>query len=461
MKKKISVVVVCMLWMLLGTMPCYAAKKATSVTMNYHHYVMKPKTTLSLKAKCLPSGVSQKVTWKSSKSSVAGVSSSGKVTAKKSGTATIYAIAKDGSGKKATCKIKVTKNIKRISKISMKVSKKTIYVGENVSTKVTISPKNATLKSLVWTSSNTKVATVTQSGKIKGIGAGTAKITAMAQDGSKKKATITMTVKKKTVVPSVKPSSIPTVIPSKEPVYRKESAIVTRSGYENFYCYELDTSYIPDTTKPAVAGYEVHSVDKQGNTTIYQAGGDVLNQAHNGLMWGAGLDGKYSKAELKKLLEKGSMGNVLGMFGITSLQVIDSQLADSTNDYITLEVEKNGTKREMKLDSLKLVSDDTYQTDLSGTKTLATKFFFKLRCGGFGKTMYLELLGNGNTTCIYDGDGEGVLLKMEFGHEEKNRQKEFCRISISKSLINILPIEMKDRIPDFDKSEVYNVYEEN
>ena len=155
------------------------------------------------------------------------------------------------------------------------------------------------------------------------------------------------------------------------------------------------------------------------------------------------------------------MGNVLGMFGITSLQVIDSQLTDSTNDYITLEVEKNGAKREVKLDSLKLVSDDTYQTDLSGTKTLATKFFFKLRCGGFGKTMYLELLGNGNTTCIYDGDGEGVLLKMEFGHEEKTRQKEFCRISISKSLINILPIEMKDRIPDFDKSEVYNVYEEN
>lgn len=460
MKKKISIVVVCMLWMLLGTMPCYASKKATSVTMNYHHYVMKPKTTLSLKAKCLPSGVSQKVTWKSSKSSVASVSSSGKVTAKKSGTATIYAIAKDGSGKKASCKIKVTKSIKRISKISVKVSKKTIYVGESLSAKVTISPKSPTLKSLVWTSSNTKVAAVTQSGKIKGTGAGTAKITAMAQDGSKKKVQITITIKKKQTVPSVKPSTVPTVIPSKEPVYRRESAIVTRSGYENSYCYEMDTSYIPGTIKPAVAGYEVHSVDKQGNTTIYQADADVLNQAHNGLMWGAGLDGKYSKEELKKLLEKGNMGNVLGMFGITSLQVIDSQLTDSTSDYITLEVEKNGTKREVKLDSLKLVSDDTYQTDLSGTKSLATKFWFKLRCGSFKKSMYLELLGNGNTTCIYDGDGETVLCRIEYGHDRQNAQKEFCRISISKSLVNILPNEIVDRIPDFDKSEVYNVYEE-
>lgn len=52
-------------------------------------------------------GESQKVTWKSTKSSVATVSKSGKVTAKKAGTATIKATA---NGKTKSCKITVKKN---------------------------------------------------------------------------------------------------------------------------------------------------------------------------------------------------------------------------------------------------------------------------------------------------------------------------------------------------------------
>ena len=50
----------------------------------------------------------------------------------------------------------------------------------------------------VWTSSNTKVATVDQDGLIKAVSAGTAKITCTANDGSKKKASVTV----KVVVPA-------------------------------------------------------------------------------------------------------------------------------------------------------------------------------------------------------------------------------------------------------------------
>ena len=55
-------------------------------------------------------------------------------------------------------------------------------------------PANATNKTLKWTSSNTKVATVDQKGKVTGISEGTVTITAEATDGSGKKDTASISV---------------------------------------------------------------------------------------------------------------------------------------------------------------------------------------------------------------------------------------------------------------------------
>lgn len=67
--------------------------------------------TVTLKATVAPTNATNKaVTWKSSNPWVATVSSTGKVTARYSGTTTITCTAKDGSGKKATCKITVYSN---------------------------------------------------------------------------------------------------------------------------------------------------------------------------------------------------------------------------------------------------------------------------------------------------------------------------------------------------------------
>ena len=49
----------------------------------------------------------------------------------------------------------------------------------------TINPSNATNKSVVWTSSNSKIATVDQKGNVKGIKAGKATITVKTRDGNK------------------------------------------------------------------------------------------------------------------------------------------------------------------------------------------------------------------------------------------------------------------------------------
>ena len=86
---------------------------ATKVTLNKTSATLAYGKTLTLKAKVSPTYVSStKVTWKSSNTKYATVSSKGVVKVKKAGighTDTITATASDGSKKKATCKIKLKK----------------------------------------------------------------------------------------------------------------------------------------------------------------------------------------------------------------------------------------------------------------------------------------------------------------------------------------------------------------
>ena len=69
--------------------------------------------------------------------------------------------------------------------------------GKSKTVKVSVAPSNATNKKIKWASSNPKVVSVTSKGKIKGLAEGKATITATAKDGSKKKASLSVTVGKK------------------------------------------------------------------------------------------------------------------------------------------------------------------------------------------------------------------------------------------------------------------------
>ena len=178
----------------------------SSVKLSKASATIKKGKTLTLKATVSPKSASNKtLTWKSSNKKVATVSSKGVVKAVNAGTAKITATANDGSGKKYTCTVKV--NIP-VSSVKLNKASAELTEGEAVTLKATVAPSNASNKSVKWSTSNTKVATVS-AGKVTAKSAGTATITAAAADGSGKKAVCKITVKAKPVInPEVKVSNI-------------------------------------------------------------------------------------------------------------------------------------------------------------------------------------------------------------------------------------------------------------
>ena len=126
--------------------------------------------TLTLKATITPSNLPDKsVTWKSSDTKVATVTSAGKVKGVKTGTASITCTSK-ATGAKATCKVTVG---------NVKLDQTEIVVEKNKTKALTATVNPSTLKdkSVTWKSSYTEIATVSSKGWVKGVKAGTALIT--------------------------------------------------------------------------------------------------------------------------------------------------------------------------------------------------------------------------------------------------------------------------------------------
>lgn len=162
----------------------------TSLKMSKKMATVKVGSTLSLKATIKPKKATDKVlTWSSSDTTVAKVSSKGKVTPIAAGKATITVTSLNG--KTASCLVTVKKRDPK--SVSLSKTKVTLYVGDTLQLTGTVKPSdsNATLK---WSTSKKAVATVSSTGLVTAKKAGTAKITVKTVNGKKK--TCTVTVKK-------------------------------------------------------------------------------------------------------------------------------------------------------------------------------------------------------------------------------------------------------------------------
>ena len=168
----------------------------TSISLNSVSVILDLSNTYTyqLVPTIIPSNATNKtVTWRSSNSAIATVSSTGLVTAKAPGSATITATTTDGTNLNASCQVTV---IKRATGITLNNSSLTLTLPETARLVATITPNDATTQTLNWTSSNTSVATVDANGLITTKAIGTTTIKASTTDGSNLSASCLVTVKK-------------------------------------------------------------------------------------------------------------------------------------------------------------------------------------------------------------------------------------------------------------------------
>lgn len=228
-----------------------------AVVLNKTFVTLNPGKTEQLKITYLPDYATASigtVKWTSSNEAVVTVDAAGKLTAKAAGKAIITAITSDGN---VMYCIVTVENIK-VSKITITTTTSNkIATGKKVTLKATVTPSNAYNKGVTWKSSNTKVATVSSSGVVttkKKMGGKTVTITATAKDGSGKKASYKIYVKKG-IVKKVYISGVKSVKAGKK-LYLKGKTSASAGANRTLKWSSNNTKYAKVSSKGTVTTYK-------------------------------------------------------------------------------------------------------------------------------------------------------------------------------------------------------------
>jgi len=217
----------------------------SSVTLNRTSLALNSGTSETLVATINPSNATNRtLQWTSSNSSIAGVDPNGRVTAgNQSGSTTITATTTDGR-LSASCVVTVTV---LVSSVTLNRTSLALTSGTSTTLVATISPSNATNRTLQWTSSNTSIASVDQNGTVTAKNqAGSTTITARTADGRlSASCTVTVTLSSWTVTAN----------------FRKTDAwsrIQTINGWETTSSRPLQGNGAHITTVKNTSAYGIH-----------------------------------------------------------------------------------------------------------------------------------------------------------------------------------------------------------
>ena len=132
------------------------------------------------------------VEWTTSNPEVATVGNDGTVTAVAVGKTTITAkVTSNGKEYSATCEVEVT--TESVTNVELSATTGTLDIGQTLTLSATVTPSTASNQGVTWSTSDSNVATVAN-GVVTAVGAGSATITATANDGSGYNATCAITV---------------------------------------------------------------------------------------------------------------------------------------------------------------------------------------------------------------------------------------------------------------------------
>ena len=212
------------------------------------------------------------VTFSSSNTSVATVSNGGLVTGVTQGSATITATAEAENGT-VSATLSVTVTPISVTSVSLSSDGETVKVGKTVTLVATVYPTNATNKNVTWTSSNTSVATVNNTGVVTGVAAGSSTITVRTADGNKTaQCVVTVTASSGEETFSITYTDLPTTYQTSSTIYTADSGIKFQAyncaNYSKKMQFKASSGYLQTTEDLELQSLTIN--DRESNSlTVY------------------------------------------------------------------------------------------------------------------------------------------------------------------------------------------------
>lgn len=278
------------------------------------------------------------VTWSSSDTSVVSVYD-GEIVAKNYGTATITA--ETVNGKKSSVKITVKEIVAEKVIISGWSDTNDYYIGDSFALAASVSPENVDNPAIGWSSSNDKIATVSEDGNVKLISAGEVEIKATASNGVSAK--VTVNVKEKQV----------------EAVKIEDTEIEMLLGET----YALNAIVTPDdATNPkvtwSVENPDVVSVSEDGSVKALACGETVITAtSNNSIKDSVTVKVSGIKAESIEIsgADKVKEGETLALSAVfTPSNTTNQTVTWSTNNPETASIDENGVLTAIKEGTVKV-----------------------------------------------------------------------------------------------------------
>lgn len=259
--------------------------------------------------------------------------------------------------------VTVTTSVPVVAVTSVTVSSKTLNleVGQTRTLTATVTPDNATDKTVTWTSSNDKVATVVD-GTVAAVGEGTATITATAANG--KKDTCKVTVK----VPAHK--HIPVAVPAQEPTCMEK-------GWEAYYKCSACGAVVDENGNAAQIKYLPLAAHKLTETKAVPA---TCTEDGTEAYWTCSVCKKMfadkdGKKEIKAPVKVAALGHDIGEKTLETAGVAGSKLALYSATCKTCDKKVYTAMLEMPDNTLNVVAkqSDNSKKDFSKAVTFGVK----------------------------------------------------------------------------------------
>lgn len=236
----------------------------SSIELNFTEYSLEVGQNVRLTAEVFPPTASDKsFSWHSNDDSIAMIDNDGEVTAIALGSTYVYAEAADGSGVRTACRINVVPTL--ATGITIETPSVTSFkVGESIQLYATVTPDNATDKSIVWTTTSPDIVSVSDDGNVTALSEGEATIAATNSAG---------------IFDTIKLTVIPTLA---------ESITVTPAIYSMKVgaSYTLRAVFSPETTTDKSVNWissnpQIVEVDNNGNVSAISLGTVVVTAVAN------------------------------------------------------------------------------------------------------------------------------------------------------------------------------------